>query len=128
MIISVATHNCVSGHAEYCASAISLICFLWPQTWFLYFLISYQLLIKPLLYAQAFVFKTFHIFSPVSTSLSHEIIIETPLTSKKCRKAKFCLIDAWNKSLLFTGDTSFFSRFFNNISEISTNIKKPAKY
>ena len=31
---------------------------------------SYELLIKPLLYAQAFVFKTFHIFSGVSTSLS----------------------------------------------------------
>ena len=128
MIISVAIHNCVSGHAKYCVSAINLICFLWPQTWFLYFLISYKLLIKPLVYAQAFVFKTFHIFSPVSTSLSHEIALETPLTSKKCRQAKFCLIDAWSKALFFTGEASFSSRFFFNISEISTNIKKLTKY
>ena len=86
--------------------------------------ISYQLLIKPLLYAQAFVFKTFHIFSPVSTSLSHEITIETPLTSKKCRQAKFCLIDAWSKALFFTGETSFSSRFsltFPSSPRISKN-------
>ena len=53
-------------------SAINLICFLWSQTWLLHFSIPCQLLVKPLLYAQAFVFKTFHIFSLVSTSLSHQ--------------------------------------------------------
>ena len=30
--------------------------------------------------------------------------------------------------LHFTGETSFSSRFFFNISEISANIKKPSKY
>ena len=38
---------------------------------------------QQLLYAQAFVFKTFHIVSPVLTSLSHENTIDSPLTSKK---------------------------------------------
>ena len=60
-------------------------------------LIFLQLLIKkhkkPLLYAQAFVLKFFHIFSPVSTFLSHEITIETLQPSKKCHLAKFCKVD-----------------------------------
>ena len=38
--------------------------------------------IKPPLYSLAFVLKAFYIFSPISTSLSYEITIETPLTSK----------------------------------------------
>ena len=50
-------------------------------------------------------------------NISYEITIETPLTSKKCRLAKFCKVE-----------TSFSSRFFFNISEISANIKKPTKY
>ena len=50
--------------------------------------------IKPLLYAQPFVLKTLHIFSPISTSLSYEITIEIPLTSKKHHLAKFCKVDA----------------------------------
>ena len=58
------------------------------------FLISYQLLNKPLRYAQTFVFKTFQIKSPVLTSLSHENAIESSLISKKCRLAKFCKVDA----------------------------------
>ena len=44
---------------------------------------------NPLHYTQAFVFKTFHIFSPVLTSLFHKNTIETSLTSEKCRVAKF---------------------------------------
>ena len=59
---------------------INVIRFLLPQAWFLYILISYQLLNKPLRFAQAFVFKTFHIVSPVLTSLSHENVIETSMT------------------------------------------------
>ena len=43
----------------------SLIHFLLTQTWFMYFLISYQLLNGLLCYAQTFVLKTFHIVSPV---------------------------------------------------------------
>ena len=34
--------------------------------------------------------------SPVSTSISRENIIEIPLTSKKRRQAKLCLIGAWS--------------------------------
>ena len=83
-----------------------------------YFSISYQLLIKPLLYAQAFVFKTFHIFSPVSTSLSHEITIKTPLTSKKYRLANFarsmrkarCFISR-EKQVFLVGFSLKFPRF-----------------
>ena len=44
----------------------------------------------PLRYAQAFVFKILDIVSPVLTFLSHE----TSLTSKKCRLAKLCKVDA----------------------------------
>ena len=91
-------------------------------------MISYQLLIKSILYAEAFVFKTFYIFSPVSTSLSLEITIETPLTSKECRLAKFCKVDASSQALQFTGEASFSSRFFFNIPKISANVKKPTEY
>ena len=101
-ILMALTAEWLSVHSSYSQLCFStyitlylsnLICFLWPESWLLYFSISYQLLIKPLIYAQAFVFKTFNIF-PVSTSLSHEITIETPLISKKCRLAKFCKVDA----------------------------------
>ena len=47
------------------------------------FLISYQLLNKPLLYVQVFIFNTFHIVSPILKSLSHENAIENSLISKK---------------------------------------------
>ena len=43
--------------------------------------------------------------------ISRENIIEIPLTSKKCHLAKFCVVDAWSQALLFTGGTSFSSRF-----------------
>ena len=56
--------------------------------------ILYRLLIKPLRYAQAFVFKTFRLVSPVLTSLSHENTIETSLKSKKYRLAKYYKVDA----------------------------------
>ena len=68
--------------------------------------------------------KPFPILSPVLISISHENTIETSLTSKKSRLAKFCKEDAWSKALLFTGETSFTSRFFFNISETSTQIQK----
>ena len=102
-IIMALTAEWLSVHSSYSQLCFStyitlylskLICFLWPKTWLLYFSISYQLLIKPLIYAQAFVFKTFNIFSPVSRSLSHEITIETTLISTKCRLAKFCRVHA----------------------------------
>ena len=111
-------------HNIYCFSAINLICFLWPQTWFLYFLISYQLLIKPLPYAQAFIFKTFHIFSLVLTSFSHENIIETSLTSKNCHLAKFCKVMRKVRRFIsrekqaFLGD---FSLAFPRFPQISKN-------
>ena len=66
--------------------------------------------------------------SPILTSISRENVIETPLTSKKRRQAKFCLVDAWSQALLFTGETSFSSRFFFNNPEISAQIQKPTKY
>ena len=102
-IIMALTAEWLSVHSSYSQLCFStyitlylskLICFLWPKTWLLYFSISYQLLIKPLIYAQAFVFKTFNIFSPVSRSLSHEITIETTLISTKYRLAKFCRVHA----------------------------------
>ena len=62
---TVATHSCISGHAWHCFLSINLIYFLLPQTWLVYFLISYQQLNKSLHYAQAFVSKTFHIVSLV---------------------------------------------------------------
>ena len=102
-IIMALTAEWLSVHSSYSQLCFSthitlylskLICFLWPKTWLLYFSISYQLLIKPLIYAQAFVFKTFNIFSPVSRSLSHEITIETTLISTKYRQAKFCRVHA----------------------------------
>ena len=80
-------------------------------------------MIKSLLYAQALGFKTFHIFCPVLTSLSHENTIETSLTSINCCPAKFCKVDGQSQALDFTGETSFSSRFFFNISKISTSIK-----
>ena len=40
--------------------------------------------------------KPCHILAPVLTSISRENIIETPLTSKKRRQAKFCLVDPWS--------------------------------
>ena len=61
-------------------------------------------------------------------SISHENTIEASLTSKKHRLAKFCKVDAWSKALLFTGETSFSSRFFFNIPEICVQIKKTTQY
>ena len=60
--------------------------------------------------------------------MSHENTIEGSLTSKKCRPAKFCKVDAWSQALLFTGETSFSSRFFFNIPEISSQIQKTTKH
>ena len=60
--------------------------------------------------------------------MSHENTIEGSLTSKKCRLAKFCKVDAWSQALLFTGETSFSSRFFFNIPEISSQIQKATKH
>ena len=77
---------------------------------------------------KAFLIKPFPILSPVLISIPHENTIETSLTSEKCRQAKFCKVDAWSKALLFTGGTSFSSRFFCNIRETSTQIQKPTKY
>ena len=77
---------------------------------------------------KASLIKPFPILSLVLISISHENTIETSLTSKKCRLAKFCKVDAWSKALLFTGETSFSSRFFFNIPETSTQIQKPTKY
>ena len=76
---------------------------------------------------KAFVNKPFQILSLVLISISHENTIETSLSLKKCHLAKFCKIDAWSQALLFTGETSFFSRFFFNIPEISAQIQKPTK-
>ena len=67
--------------------------------------------------------KPFQIVSPVLISISHESTIETSLTSKKFRLAKFCKAYAWSHALLFTGETSFFCRFFFNIPEISAQAK-----
>ena len=77
---------------------------------------------------KAFLITPFTILSPVLISISHEDTIETSLTSKKCRLANFCKVDAWSKALLFTGETRFSSRFFFNIPETSTQIQKLTKY
>ena len=61
-------------------------------------------------------------------SISHENTTETSLTSKKCRLAKFCKVDARRNVLLFTGEQSFSSRFFFNIPVISAKIQIPTKY
>ena len=68
------------------------------------------------------------VLSPVITSTSHENTIEIPLTSKKSRQAKYCLVDAWSWAFLFKGETSFSSRFFFTIPVVSTQIYKPTKY
>ena len=47
------------------------------------------------------------------------------MTSKKCRLANFCKVDAWSHALLFTGATRFSIRFFLNVSEIFAQIQKP---
>ena len=60
-------------------------------------------------------------------SISRENTTETSLTSKKCRLAIFCKLDAWRNVLLFTGEPSFWSRFFFNIREISAKIQIPTK-
>ena len=104
--------------------AINLTRFLLPQTSFLCFLILYQLLIKPLSYTQAFAFELFYFISPVLKSLSRENKIEASLTSKKCRLAKLCKVDASSQAFHFTGETSFSSPLFFNISEISAKITK----
>ena len=52
-------------------------------------------LTTPLLsYAQAYVFKTFHIVFSILTSLSHENTIETSLKSKKFHVEQICKVDA----------------------------------
>ena len=48
------------------------------------------------LFYKAFAIKPFQILSPVLTSIYCENIIEIPLTSKKRRQAKFCMVDAWS--------------------------------
>ena len=55
--------------------------------------------------------KPFQILFPVLTSTSHENTIEIPLTSKKRRQAKLCLVDAWSQSVFFTGETIFLVGF-----------------
>ena len=57
-------------------------------------LISYQLLKGQLRYAQAFEFKPSQIVSPVLTTISYENTIGSMLTSTKCLRVKFCLVDA----------------------------------
>ena len=52
-------------------------------------------------------------------------IIEIPLTSKKRRQTKFCLVDEWSQALLFTGEKSFSCPFFYDNPEISAQIQKP---
>ena len=56
--------------------------------------ISYQLLKGQLRYAQAFAFKPSQIVSPILTTISYENTIGIMLTSTKCLRAKFCLVDA----------------------------------
>ena len=60
-------------------------------------------------------------------SISHENTIETLLKSEKCPLAKFCEVDAWSQALLLTRETSFSSRLFFNIPDISAQIQKPTK-
>ena len=43
-----------------------------------------------------FEIKPIQIHSPVLTTISRENIIETQLTLKKRRQAKFCLVGAWS--------------------------------
>ena len=69
---------------------------------------------KPFLksFFKAFIIKPFQILSPVLIYIFRENRYQaTSLTSKKCRLAKFCKVDAWSQALLFTGETSFSSRF-----------------
>ena len=91
---TVAAHNSVLHMHDIVFSAVNLISFVLTQTSFLYFLISHQLLNKPLHYAWGFAFKTFHTVCLVLTSLSHENTIETSLMSKRCCLAKFDKVDA----------------------------------
>ena len=73
--------------------------------------------------------KHFQRLSPVLIFISHENTLETLLTLKKCRLAKFCKVDVWCQALLFSGETSFSSFwFFFNIPEISAQIQKLTKY
>ena len=50
------------------------------------------------------------------------------LTLKNCDQVKFYLVYIWNEAILFSGETSFFSQFFINITDISAQIQKPTKY
>ena len=52
---------------------------------------------------KASVIKPFQILSSVLIFTSHENTIQTSLTSKKSRLAKFCKVEAWSQALLFTG-------------------------
>ena len=61
---------------------------------------------------KSFVITPFQILSPVLMCISHENTIETSLTSKKGRLAKFCKVEAWSQALLFTGEANFSSWFF----------------
>ena len=106
---TVATHNCVSPHAQHCVSAINLISEL---------RISYQQLIKTLLYAQAFVLKTFHIFFHVSTSFlwnynRNSVDIKEMPTSKilqgRCVKARGFI--SRQKHVFLVGFSLLFPRF-----------------
>ena len=81
-----------------------------------------------MLFIKLFLVELFSMFSPVLISISHENAIETSLASEKCYLAKFCDVDAWSQSLLFTGETSFSSRLLFNIPETSTQIQKSTKY
>ena len=58
--------------------------------------------------------KPFQILSPVLMTISHENTIETSLTSKKCRLAKFCKVDAWKKQVFLVGFSLTFRDFCVN--------------
>ena len=66
--------------------------------------------------------------SPVVMLISHENTIETSLTSKKYRLAKFCKVDACSQVLLSMGETSFSSCFSYHIPKIFVQTEEPTKY
>ena len=72
-------------------------------------------------------YKPFQIISPVLISISHGNTIETSLTSRKCRLAKFCKLDAWSQGILFT-EKEIFLVDFSLIPEIFAHIQNPTKY
>ena len=78
---------------------------------YLFLLLYYQQLIKPLCCAQAFPFKTFYLVSSVLTSLSRENTIEVSVTLKKCRLAKVRHFISWEKQVFLVGFSLAFPTF-----------------